>query len=501
MSFAHVALAADVTTLTYEFEDVTAETKFKTSDNDSASGGKYTNLNGLGTKGEHSLTISTGKLAAGEYNLEFKASIALVNEKSNAEMSFSVDGGDEIAVDGTTCTTSAINPTYPNENYKMGKIAYGKAIMLSEGTHTITVTLKNSEDKAVKGALDCLTLTKENVATVSDGYIRLEAEDYVSGDIKSIENASGGKIVQVTYRNGDYTINFKFSSPEACDYMMELAAAQEFVSAHLSPIYFSVNGGSETLISSSNTTDSGSLYNVEGGTFPVKHLKYKTAIKLSEGTNTLTFRIAERRASGQSQVFTVVDWVDFIKVKDVDTLTAENIAPIKRGEEIPLVMRNESGEKITASDLDSLNITFADGHTGEYANGKIYARNYGKTDMKIAATKGSKAFNLTVPVEVISEKGFYVSDAKRTSGGISFKLNAKEDYKGGDKAFVAVYKKQGDMLTSIVKLESVDLPAVSEDENAVVTKEIDGLTADMSVSVFLVSGSDSTTAIYAKTDM
>ncbi len=490
----HLALAADP--IVYEFESY-EETANKIKDHEQASGGKYVQVSERSKSTEHSVTVPV-EVKAGEYILEFAASEETKNSANSAgPMYFQVDDGEEVKVSSSTCTFTDITPVYPSAVFRMSKIQYKTAIALSEGAHTIKVTLRpNSDTEKTKGALDYLSLTKDgdDYPVITDGLL-FEAEN--AGDsrfIADVPEASGGKVQKIMYTNAEQTFEYKFTSESEMDVNLELAAAEgAFVGNHLSYVYFTLNDQAEVKIGSVNASNAGSLFTSD---FTVNQLKYKTALSLKKGVNTLTIRIPVRETFNGDAVFCVFDYVSLRKVKEVTALTSDIPQTVKRGERIPLNFKNQDSESIASEDLDSIEVSFENEYIGDFANGAAYARNYGKTNLLITAQKGGNSFSLTAPIEVISETGLSVIDAKREEKKITLTFRANGNYAGGDRIFIAAYHEKNGMLSSVTELLSEGLTAITDGETVTVEKELQQ-DADK-VSVYIMNGSDSESAINRK---
>ncbi len=491
----HAAFAAEPTV--YEFEDY-EQTANKIKTNEQASGGKYVQISERTKNTEHSVTIPF-EAKEGEYILEFIASEESANSANSAgPMYFLLDDGEEVKVTASTCTVTAITPTYPSDTFKMSKIKYKTNLVLSEGEHEIKVILRaNAETEKTKGALDCMLLTKDgdDYPAVTDGAILLEAENAAASNyIEDAEQARGGKVCKIMYTTTEQILEFKFTSEDAINVNMEIAAAEEaFVGTHLSPIYFTLNSDSEVKIGSGNTTNAGDLFSCE---FPLKQLRYKTELSLKKGINTLTLRIPKRSTFNQDFVFCVIDCISLRKVKEIRELTPDIAGTVKRGEMIPLKFKNQDGEGVAVEDLDSAEVSFENDYIGEFSDGAAYARNYGKTTMNITAKKGSGTFTLSVPIEVISETGLSIEEAKKDGNKISLKLKANGSYSGGERVFIASYNNKDGMLTSVVELISEVLQQANDGEIISVEKELSA--AASTVYVFIVSADDSESTVYQK---
>lgn len=490
----HLALAADP--IVYEFESY-EETANKIKDHEQASGGKYVQVSERSKNTEHSVTVPV-EVKEGEYILEFAASEETKNSANSAgPMYFQVDGGEEVKISSSTCIFTDITPVYPSAVFQMFKIQYKTAIALSDGTHNIKVTLRpNSDTEKTKGALDYLSLTKDgdDYPVITDGLL-FEAEN--AGDknyITNVPEASGGKVQKIMYTTAEQTFEYKFTSESAMDVNLELAAAEgAFVGNHLSYVYFTLNDQAEVKIGSSNTSNAGSLFTSE---FTVNQLKYKTALSLKKGVNTLTIRIPVRESFNGDGVFCVFDYASLRKVKEVTALTPDIPQTVKRGERIPLTFKNQDGENIAAEDLDSIEVSFENEHIGEFTNGAAYARNYGKTSLLITAQKGNNSFSLTAPIEVISETGLSVTEAKREGKKITLTFRANGSYAGGDRIFIAAYHEKNGMLSSVTELLSERLAAAADGEIITIEKELQADAAR--ISVFVMSSADSESAVERK---
>ena len=95
--------------------------------------------------------------------------------------------------------------------------------------------------------------------------------------------------------------------------------------------------------------------------------------------------------------------------------------------------------------------------------------------------------------------GMWIENAQRSGKMVNFDVKSISDYSGGDSVIIAVYEKDGDYLTSIKSALTVTLDAIEADDTLSISKEIESLTDDDAVQIFIFSSRLKMRTLYGKT--
>jgi hypothetical protein len=191
---------------------------------------------------------------------------------------------------------------------------------------------------------------------------------------------------------------------------------------HLSPVYICVNGGNEIEISNNKQNNFSITADASyQGSWESSRITLAENIALTEGENTINIRVAARQAG--DMVVGTFDCIKLVRVKNIERITAQaGTGLIKRGESVSVIMKNQDGETVTASDFSQITYTSTNADIAQVDNGILKAKNYGNTKIKIDAVTNGQTLQSEFDVNVVSEKGIWINSLEKTSTGIKVNI-------------------------------------------------------------------------------
>ena len=503
--------AADPPTLSETQATVFGNSSFEWShkawgNSDKAYDGTYTVFNGGGATITATKTFKVDK--NGDFELEVWAASSATNS-SLSNLAFKIDDGSSVVMNSTNSTVTELdNPCRTDDPWTTKRIKYNTAISLAEGTHTITFRVpKNSNGKSeAYFVFDCAAFSvvaPEENQLITDEDNVLEFEKYHTSNVKDSEGASGGKVVDFKqYSATEQIINMVFDVEKAGEYTLVMdASVEQGVSGaqtHLSPVYISVNGDDEIEISNSKQSNfsisAEASYTAE---WPASRITLAKKFTLAEGENSIKIRVAARK-SGDMVVGTF-DCIRLVRAKNITSITADfENGVVKRGENVSVKLKNQSGEAVTPIDFSKITFTSSNTDVADIQNGILKAKNYGHAVVTVNAVSNGQNLEAQCEVKIISEKGIWLNSLEKTGNGIKVNIKAAENYSGGDQLLVCVYGQKGNMTTSLKASQTAAISAMTENAETNIEIPFANLNDGDIVRVFLLDSANPKRAIYTK---
>jgi len=469
-----------------------------------AADGTYTKMEGGGA------TITATKEFyvedTGEYSFELYAASSITHE-ALSDIQFSIDDGNIVTLTGENSAVRALdNPCISGELWTTKSIRYNTNITLSAGTHTLKIIVPQESNNRTEAyfVFDCARfIPPEPKQIITDIENVLEFEKFYPSYALTSNGASGGIVVNILQYNAtEHNIQMVFDVEKAGNYKFVMdASVEQGVSSpqfHLSPVFISVNGGSEFEISNSKqdtfSVTSGALYECD---WESSRITLTESIALTEGENTIAIRVPARQAG--DMVVGTFDCIRLVRIKNIESITAGfGNGLIKRGESIPVSMQNQDGNAVTSGDFSQITYTSSNPDVAEVENGVLKAKNYGQTKITINAVANGQNLEAECDVNVVSENGIWLSSLEKTAAGIKVIISAIEDYSGGDSLLVGVYEQKEGMVTSLKSMVTQVTPAISGNSETDVEVSLSEYEDGDVVRVFLLDNSNLKRALYTK---
>jgi len=249
-----------------------------------------------------------------EYELEVYAASSVTNENlSNLE--FKIDDGTSTVLSSSNSTVSTLaNPCRTDAPWTTKSIKYNTGISLTKGMHTITFTVPQKSNGRTEAyfVFDCASFIpaevseeKEPITVKSNENTTIGTSSFVwssKGDVKDNENGYDKTIAMTSWGGGARTAEVTLIVEKTGTYSFDVNAVIDLNLDGASPLKFSIDGGSQTTLTTSNATVSAlaSPWTINGWT--VKNISYKSDFALEEGEHTLTFEIP-MRSGGDAVIY------------------------------------------------------------------------------------------------------------------------------------------------------------------------------------------------------
>ena len=469
-----------------------------------AADGTYTWFNGGGA------TITATKNfyveETGEFSFEVYGASSITHSVLS-DLQFNIDTDSAVTLTSANSTVEDLaNPCFTEGQWVVKNIKYNTKLLLDAGSHTITFTVpQNSNNQsAAYFIFDCARfIPPEQNQMITDTNNVLEFEKFYPSYKVISSGASGGAVVDILQYNAtEHNIQMVFDAEKSGNYKFVMdASVEQGVSSpqfHLSPVYICVNGGNEIEISNNKQNNFSITADASyQGSWESSRITLAENIALTEGENTINIRVAARQAG--DMVVGTFDCIKLVRVKNIERITAQaGTGLIKRGESVSVIMKNQDGETVTASDFSQITYTITNADIAQVDNGILKAKNYGNTKIKIDAVTNGQTLQSEFDVNVVSEKGIWINSLEKTSTGIKVNISATEDYSGGDHLLVGVYEQKESVVTSLKSVGTAVITAMGENTEEGFEIPLSNVQNGDVIRVFLLDNNNQKRSIYTK---